>query len=1195
MDGQAAESRDPSPFGQANASGKSELRIDETAKEVRVTTETGEPLADDLQVIELTEITPRKILGDLRWTGKAKFPGALRGRSIVVFLIEEQLVGISAFCPHEQANLSEAVFVSPWVLECPLHHNHYDLRTGVISTFKVDMRDDKIYLFWNANNRQAVPYNFAQEVPVHKRSEDERVVMLEAEVAALTKAADLRTQQVIETLKQMESMISQVEEKREALGKANTELTSVNEFVNRVKNTMREVLLVLDNQGRIRDSNHRLHDLLGYSEKEINGRGLDMFLSPEDLATFQKQTAEGQQAEFEGNLHDNKGDTFPHLLRSAWLHSPSGKREGVVVVGTDIRQIREARQEIASAYAKVRELLDNMRQAVFVVLPSGKIVHPVSRFSSTVFGCDILEKNVFDVLFKDVSRNTEVFSLLRTAFITTFDADDLQWMLMEEHFPRRILTRTIGHEDYRILKVDYCPLRNESGMMERLMLVVEDITRLENLEKEIEREKQTNSRRIQIVEELAKHSLDELRMFFSTAHSLLEKLREAMRFGRSGTTDLLRALHTLKGNARTMGFRLIGQQAHQTEDAVSIWITGSEDSHSLENRTKEELNVLQRQLGEYSHLAESVLHIENEFEARSLKQLHDRMIALDVCVSAWLGTRVPRTESTDESPFRVIPMQDLSFALQQVEEASAAASSDEVHTRLGEVQTLVGSLLGDVSSASMSAAESAFRRAILHLQTTVLALCTKSQACPPYVLARSRWIDLFVALHSYTRVVLRTSTTTASVHRKKDEVLQSARALDEEYILMLFHGGPALPTPEKLREAWRHVAFLCVLESLAAVRTQDRIEVLTALDSPECSDADLVRKMEQLGSRGGLFVSCLFALNQTGVCPRHALGILADLFGLEGVGQAARLFLTERSLPQLTEFLTEFGKECNPATANGFLSELGSLGTLFSQEDPVPSLYLKKSDVLRQIRSIMAVMSGRYQLFFEPSQLLNVAAYNFFALKQAINRFRVEQTEQGFAEIERRLTHLLDVPIAPVLYKCHDMVTEIAAAEHKRVRFRITGDATLSLPETSLSAVQNAVVQLLRNAVDHGVEHPEVREMQGKPAVADLELECKKDHKAIVLMLRDDGAGIDTKLLIGKAVRAGLMNEQEAASATHEQALSLIFEPGISTAERVSHLSGRGMGMSIVKRDLAHISATITVRSQRGVGTEFVIRIGCLD
>lgn len=137
----------------------------------------------------------------------------------------------------------------------------------------------------------------------------------------------------------MGSMLLEVEQKSEALGRLNLSLVAANEFIHRVTNAMREVLIVLNPQGNVTDANRRFYNLLGYLPEEVRGRGIERLMSEGNLAAFLARTTGQQQAEFETELITKQGERWPHLLRSALLHEQraASKRESLWSVQTFAR------------------------------------------------------------------------------------------------------------------------------------------------------------------------------------------------------------------------------------------------------------------------------------------------------------------------------------------------------------------------------------------------------------------------------------------------------------------------------------------------------------------------------------------------------------------------------------------------------------------------------------------------------------------------------------------------------------------------------------------------------------------------------------------------------------------------------------------------------------------------------------------
>ena len=181
-------------------------------------------------------------------------------------------------------------------------------------------------------------------------------------------------------------------------------------------------------------------------------------------------------------------------------------------------------------------------------------------------------------------------------------------------------------------------------------------------------------------------------------------------------------------------------------------------------------------------------------------------------------------------------------------------------------------------------------------------------------------------------------------------------------------------------------------------------------------------------------------------------------------------------------------------------------------------------------------------------------------------------------------------PIGNVWKQMPRVVRDLAVQLGKSVVLDTAGEDT-ELDRTLLEAIKDPLTHILRNAVDHGVETPEVRAAAGKPAVARVSLSAYHRGGLVHIEVADDGAGIDTDALRATAVARGLLTADEAVRLTEQQALHLVFHPGLSTAAEVSNLSGRGVGMDVVRTNIERIGGLVDIESRRGRGTVLRIKI----
>ncbi len=181
-------------------------------------------------------------------------------------------------------------------------------------------------------------------------------------------------------------------------------------------------------------------------------------------------------------------------------------------------------------------------------------------------------------------------------------------------------------------------------------------------------------------------------------------------------------------------------------------------------------------------------------------------------------------------------------------------------------------------------------------------------------------------------------------------------------------------------------------------------------------------------------------------------------------------------------------------------------------------------------------------------------------------------------------------PIGNLWAKLPRVVRDLSRQMGKKVEIEMDG-ADTELDKTIIEAIKDPLTHIVRNTVDHGIESPEDRPAAGKPEAGILRLKASHEGGLVTIEISDDGAGIDADKLKAKAVRSGQITEEVANQMGDNEALYLIFVPGFSTADKVSAVSGRGVGMDVVKTNIERIGGTVEVRTEIGVGTTFKIKI----
>ncbi|MBI5461674.1 MAG: chemotaxis protein CheA [Gammaproteobacteria bacterium] len=219
------------------------------------------------------------------------------------------------------------------------------------------------------------------------------------------------------------------------------------------------------------------------------------------------------------------------------------------------------------------------------------------------------------------------------------------------------------------------------------------------------------------------------------------------------------------------------------------------------------------------------------------------------------------------------------------------------------------------------------------------------------------------------------------------------------------------------------------------------------------------------------------------------------------------------------------------------------------------------------------------------------------SLVQDGTQAQIEKLRDGLAALERNTRELQEsvmrirmLPISFAFNRFPRLVHDLGGKLNKQIELRMSGENT-ELDKTVMEKISDPLVHLVRNALDHGIETPDVRIAAGKPPVGTLHLNAYHQGGNIVIEIGDDGAGLDKQKILRKAVERGVVSAAEATGLSDDKIGDLIFLPGFSTADVVSDVSGRGVGMDVVRRNIQALGGSVEVRSQAGQGSSFIIRL----
>lgn len=266
--------------------------------------------------------------------------------------------------------------------------------------------------------------------------------------------------------------------------------------------------------------------------------------------------------------------------------------------------------------------------------------------------------------------------------------------------------------------------------------------------------------------------------------------------------------------------------------------------------------------------------------------------------------------------------------------------------------------------------------------------------------------------------------------------------------------------------------------------------------------------------------------------------------------------------------------EDHPAGPDNAAAETGEDGTL------------QRANVRVDVRVLDGLVNLVGELVLTRNQLVqHVARQDWAALQASAQRLNQVTTRLQEEAMRTRMQ-----PISTLWTRLPRLVHDVAEACGKKVELRMEGTHT-ELDKTLIEALKDPLVHLVRNAVDHGVESPGVRAAAGKPVDGRLLLRAWHEAGQVHLEISDDGAGLPLGRIRARALERGLVRPDQAAAMTDRDWVNLVFSPGFSTAERVTSISGRGVGMDVVKSNLERIGGTIEIATRPGEGTCVRLRI----
>jgi two-component system chemotaxis sensor kinase CheA len=273
---------------------------------------------------------------------------------------------------------------------------------------------------------------------------------------------------------------------------------------------------------------------------------------------------------------------------------------------------------------------------------------------------------------------------------------------------------------------------------------------------------------------------------------------------------------------------------------------------------------------------------------------------------------------------------------------------------------------------------------------------------------------------------------------------------------------------------------------------------------------------------------------------------------------------------------------------NELTNELHSLESKYRER--VKNLFDALPDFLDDIHNGKSIKDVRKSITEEYSDIFTLFDGYEASLKNTVVKFRSTSQNLGriTSELQEGVMRIRMVPISQIFSRFPRLVRDLSKTLSKKINLVIEGEET-ELDKSVIEDLLDPIMHSVRNSIDHGIESPADRKTAGKPEEGMVLLKATNEGNMIVIEIGDDGKGIDIDAVKAKAIERGLIHPNKVL--TDIEAFNLIFEPGFSTAKTITAISGRGVGLDVVRRQIEKLNGTVTINSEKGRGTKFIIKL----
>ncbi len=380
----------------------------------------------------------------------------------------------------------------------------------------------------------------------------------------------------------------------------------------------------------------------------------------------------------------------------------------------------------------------------------------------------------------------------------------------------------------------------------------------------------------------------------------------------------------------------------------------------------------------------------------------------------------------------------------------------------------------------------------------------------------------------------------------------------------------------------------CILKSARAFLVFKNIEPLGEVIRSEPSAQDI--EDEKFENEFSLFIISRDSLEKI----LEAVGNISEIKSVEGEELPAPEYTeeaktTEAVVENIEKPVQEVVKEEPVVAAKKPVAPTTGTGQTPAQHQQSSGKPVVNRSVRVDIEKLDVLMNLVSELITAKNGIVSVSESEKSETAQSI-REQVEYLESITTNLHESVMKVRMVPIESVVSRFPRMIRDLSKKLNKKMELYMSGEDT-ELDRTVIDEIGDPLMHILRNSADHGLESAEIRKERGKPEVGSIFLDAYQDGNNVVIEVRDDGNGIDIEQVRRKALEKGTITPEQANNMDDKAFLDLLFRPSFSTSEKVTEVSGRGVGLDVVKTKIEGLGGDIEVKTELTVGTTFVIRL----